>query len=224
MHPSTCRLSPGCQRIRRWTPRLAQRSGPWRWGCLASSAQANSWRPCARVRARGVAGVCANATVPASGYVGFGETGVAPACRNWLESWCFGRTGAVWVSRAAAGGGAGRCGFQPAVGHAYAAAQQDTRGPPRSKTPRHATRQGATQHNRGHNPPVLPPTYPSGSRGQSSPLKSATASSIPARRIRTRARKASPAARAMPRPRTSADSPIKIMAMAARVGTSSVNA
>ena len=56
------------------------------------------------------------------------------------------------------------------------------------------------------------------------PLKSATASSRPARRIRTSARNTRPAARAMPKPRTSQDSSTKIIAMAARTGTSSVNA
>ena len=77
---------------------------------------------------------------------------------------------------------------------------------------------------RGRMAPPPPSTHPSGPPAHSLPLKSATASSRPARRIRTSARNTRPAAKAMPKPRTSQDSPTKIIAMAARTGTSSVNA
>ena len=88
-------------------------------------------------------------------------------------------------------------------------------------------RKGNERHSktRGRSRLAPPPsTHLSGLLTHSSPLKSATASSRPARRMRTSDRNTRPAAKAMPRPRTSQVSPTKIIAMAARTGTRSVNA
>ena len=84
----------------------------------------------------------------------------------------------------------------------------------------------ATRAVRGRGRPAPPPQRIRQDRplDYALPLKSATASSRPARRIRTSARNTRPAAKAMPKPRTSQDSSTKIIAMAARTGTSSVNA
>ena len=87
-----------------------------------------------------------------------------------------------------------------------------------------ATRQETAQHAGGGAAWLRPPSHASRPLTHSFPVKSATASSRPARRMRTSDRNARPAAKAMPRPRTSQDSPTKIIAMAARTGTKSVNA